>query len=310
MKAVWIKTQFFFMLTGAIALAGSPAIGIVTASGSFTLENSKVWGNSTLFDGSTVETSQASSSLALRNGVKLELGAASKAKVFENRTILEHGVGVMAGSYEIDAAGLKITSAGARLRVSLLGTAADRVEVAAVSGPARVSTGAGLLLASIPAGRSMSFSMQAGSTGAVTRSGCLVYKDGHYLLQDENTQEVSELGGGEAVMRDLRTNTGNRVEISGGTVSAKPAVAAATVSINVLNVTAKSQGGCLSVASALDARTDVPADAGTNPGNVAQSTPKSGGMSTGAKIAIVAAIAGAGAGAAIALAGHKSSSSP
>ena len=69
MKAVWIKTQFSFMLTGAIALAGSPAIGIVTASGSFTLENSKVWGNSTLFDGSTVETSQASSSLALRNGV-------------------------------------------------------------------------------------------------------------------------------------------------------------------------------------------------------------------------------------------------
>jgi hypothetical protein len=157
----------------------------------------------------------------------------------------------------------------------------------------------------------MSFSMQAGATGAVTRSGCLVYKDGHYLLQDENTQEVSELSGGEAVMRDLRTNTGNRVEIKGGTVPAKPAVAAATVSINVLNITAKSQGGCLSVASALDARTDVPADAGTNPGNVAQSTPKGGGgMSTTTKVLIVAAIAGGGAGAALALAGKKSSSSP
>ncbi len=301
-----IKTQFFFMLTGAIAFAGSPAIGIVTASGSFTLENSRVWGNSTLFDGSTVETSQASSSLALRNGVKLELGAASKAKIFEHRTILEKGVGLIAGSYEIDAAGLKINSAGARLRVVM----ADRVEVAAVSGLARVSTGAGLLLASIPAGRSMSFSMQAGATGAVTRTGCLVYKDGHYLLQDENTQEVSELSGGEAVMRDLRTNTGNRVQISGGTVAAKPAVAAATVSINVLNITVKSQGGCLSVASALDARTDVPADAGTSPANAAQTAPKSGGMSTGAKVAIVAAIAGGGAGAALALAGKKSSSSP
>ncbi len=303
------KTQFLFMLAGTMAFAGSPAIGIVTASGHFTLESSVVWGNSTLFNGSTVETSQASSSLALRNGVKLELGAASKAKVFSDRTILERGVGVMAGTYEIDAAGLKINSAGARLRVSM----SDRVEVAAVSGTARVSTGAGLLLASIPAGRSMSFSMQAGSTGAVTRTGCLVYKDGHYLLQDENTQEVSELSGGEAVMRDLRTNTGSRVQINGGTTSAKPAVSVATVSVNVLLVSAKSQGGCLSVAAALDARTDAPAAAGGtgNTGGVAP-TPKAagGGMSTGAKVAIVTVIiAGAGAGAALALSGHKNSTS-
>ncbi len=259
------KTQFLLMLAGTMAFAGSPAIGIVTASGHFTLENSVVWGNSTLFDGSTVETGQASSSLALRNGVKLELGAASKAKVFADRTILEKGVGVMAGTYEIDAAGLKINSAGARLRVAM----SDRVEVAAVSGTARVSTGAGLLLASIPAGRSMSFSMQAGTTGAVKRTGCLVYKDGHYLLQDENTQEVSELSGGEAVMRDLRNNTGSRIAISGGTTAAKPAVSIATVSINALLVTPKSQGGCLSVAAALDAQTEAPG-ASSSSGSVAQ----------------------------------------
>ena len=111
-------------------------------------------------------------------------------------------------------------------------------------------------------------------------------------------------------MRDLRTNTGNRVQISGGTTSAKPAVAAATVSINVLMITVKSKGGCLSVASALDAQTDVPASAGS-PGGAAQvPKPTSGGMSTGAKIAIVAAVIGGGAGAALALAGKKSSSSP
>jgi hypothetical protein len=306
MKAVVTKTQFLFILAGALAFAGSPAIGIVTASGHFTLESSVVWGNSTLFDGSTVETGQASSSLALRNGAKLELGAASKAKIFADHAILEKGVGVAAGAYEIDAAGLKINSAGARLRVAI----SDRVEVVAVSGTARVSTGAGLLLASIPAGRSMNFSMQAGSTGAVTRTGCLVYKDGHYLLQDENTQELSELGGGEAVMRDLRTNTGNRVQINGGTTAAKPAVGAATVSINVLLVTQKSTGGCLSVAAALDAQTEAPAASGST-GSVAQAPKASGGgMSTGAKVAIVVVVAGAGAGAAIALAGHKSSTSP
>jgi hypothetical protein len=299
-----IKAQLLFM--SAIAFAGPPVIGIVTASGHFTLERSVVWGNSTLFEGSTVETGEASSSLALRNGVRLELGAASKAKVFENRAVLEKGVGVVAGTYEIDAAGLKISSTGARLRV----TVGDRVEVAAVSGAARVSTGGGLLLASIPAGRSMNFSMQAGATGAVTRTGCLVYKDGHYLLQDENTQEVSELTGAEAVMRDLHNNTGNRIEINGGTLAAKPAVGVATASINVLRLTVKSQGGCLSVASALDAQTDAPATGGSS-GSVAQ-VPKStgGGMSTGAKVAIIAAIAGGGAGAALALAGKKSSTSP
>lgn len=304
MRVVLTKTQFVFMLAGALAFAGSPAIGIVTASGHFTLENSVVWGNSTLFDGSTVETGQASSSLALRNGAKLELGASSKARIFADRATLERGVGVMAGTYEIDAAGLKIS--GARLRVAV----SDRVEVAAVSGTARVSTSTGLLLASIPAGRSMNFSMQAGSTGAVTRSGCLLYKDGHFILQDEYTLEVSELSGGDAVMRDLRTNTGNRVQINGGTTSAKPAVAAATISINVLLVTTKSTGGCLSVAATLDAQTEAPPSAGSSGGAAQVPKPSGGGMSTGAKIAIAAAVIGGGAGAALALAGHKSSTSP
>jgi hypothetical protein len=306
MKAVFIKTQFFLFIASA-AFAASPAIGIVTASGHFTLERSEVWGNSTLFEGSTVETGQASSSLALRNGARLELGAASKVKVFANRAVLEKGVGVVAGPYEIDAAGLKISSAGARLRIAMT----DRVEVAVVSGAARVTTGGGLLLASIPAGRSMSFSMQAGATGVVARTGCLVYKDGHYLLQDENTQEVSELSGGPAVMKLLHDNTGNRIEINGNTIAAKPAVAVATVSITVSALTAKSQGGCLSVASALDAQTEAPASSGA-PSNVATQAPKAsgGGMGTGTKIAIVAAIIGGGAGAALALAGKKGSTSP
>ena len=174
------------MLTGAIAFAGSPAIGIVTASGTFTLENSRVWGNSTLFDGSTVETGQASSSLALRNGVKLELGAASKAKIFEHRTILEKRRGRDGRHIRNRRGGIEDHFSGRAARVAVM---ADRVEVAAVSGPARVSTGAGLLLASIPAGRSMSFSMQAGATGAVTRTGCLVYKDGHFSCRTKTRRK-------------------------------------------------------------------------------------------------------------------------
>jgi hypothetical protein len=164
-------------------------------------------------------------------------------------------------------------------------------------------------MAAIPAGRTMSFAMQASATGTMTRTGCLLYKDGHFILQDENTQEISELTG-----INLAANVGNRVEVTGTAAEAKPSVAIATVVLNVSTVTTKSQGGCLSVASALDAKAEAPAAAGATPPSSptpAATAPKTGGgLSTGAKVAIVAVIAGGGVGAALALAGKKSSTSP
>lgn len=293
----------------SVVFAGTPAIGIVTASGHFTLERSQVWGNSTLFDGATVETDSASSELALSNGVRMQLGAASRARVWETRMLLEKGVGQMAGptSYEIDAGGLKIRvgSPNARVRVSLTG----RVEVTALSGAARVASGSGILLAAIPAGHSMIFSMQAAPTGAITRTGCLLYKDGHFIMQDDNTQEVVELNG-----TGIAANTGNRVEVTGTATGAKPAVTIATLQMNVTSLTVQSQGGCLTVAAALDASTAAPPSgtpAAVQP--IPASTPPAttgGGMSTGAKVGIGAAIAGGGAAAAILLAQKKKSTSP
>ena len=298
---------YLFIAVSSIAFAASPAIGIVTASGHFSVDHSEIWGNSTLFDGATVETGAASSELALRNGVKLQLGAESRAKVFASRLVLEKGIGQVSATtpYEIDAAGLRIH--GTRLRIGV----SDRVEVAALAGSARVENSAGLLLASIPSGRSMGFGAQTGSNASVTRTGCLMYKDGHFILQDDNTQEVVELTGTDPVLRDLRQNTGNRVEVTGTASGTKPAVAIATLLLTVNRTTLKSTGGCLSVASALDARTEAP-PANASASNAGAQAPKTagGGMSTGAKIAIIGAIAGGGAGAALALAGKKSSTSP
>jgi hypothetical protein len=305
------RKSLFAIFSTTFAFAGSPVIGIATASGHFNVQSSEVWGNSTLFDGSTIQTDQASSELALRNGVKVQLGASSKAQVWERRVLLQRGVGQVAATapYEIDAAGLKINTNGARVRVALT----DRIEVVSFSGSARVTTQAGFLLASIPAGRAMSFAMQAGSTGIVSRTGCLLHKDGHFILQDENTQEVAELGG-----TNLAANTGNRVTVTGTVTGSKPAVSIATISLNVSTIKQESQGGCLSVASVLDAKTEAPADAASGGSTPASSTPTSstapasggGGLSKGAKIAIIVAAAGGAAGAAIALAGHKSSTSP
>jgi hypothetical protein len=315
----FLATVLVTILTAAM-YAGTPAIGIVTASGHVMVERSEVWGNSTLFDGATVETTSSSSDLALRNGVRVQLAARSRGQIWQNHFALERGIGQMAApaSYELDAAGLRIRAASdapnekTRLRVTI----GDRVEVMALAGGVRVTNGAGLLLASIPAGRGMSFSQQAGATGSVTRTGCLLYKDGHYILQDENTQEVAELNARDALLGDLKNNTGNRVEVTGTAGATKPAVSIATLLVNVAGISVKSQGGCLSAAAALNAQTEAPAGGpasaatGQTPSVSTSTGGGGGGMSTGAKVAIVAAIAGGAAGAAIAFMGHKSSTSP
>lgn len=247
----------------------APAIGIVTASGHFTLEGSQVWGNATLFDGVIVETNLASSDLALRNGVKLQLGAQSRARIWQNRMVLEKGAAQLA--------------APASFEVSVLNHAN------LIRAPYR--TGA-------------AFQAAAGQT---VHAGCMVYKNGRFLLQDQTTQEVIELFG-----PDLAPNVGNRVEARGSASSA--GVVPATSVMNVASIAPQSQGGCLSVAAALDARTDVPVTG--VPTTAGPPTPTSSpapavhtGISTGAKVAIVAAIAGGGAGAAIALSGGKKSTS-
>jgi hypothetical protein len=314
-----LKYAFLFkfvagILVTSLAFAGTPVIGIITASGHFTLERSVVWGNSTLFDGVMVETQQASSELALRNGAKVQLGGSSRAKVWENRVLLEKGVGQVAGpaSYAIEAGGLKVNGAapGSRVRVGLT----YRVDVAALTGTARVVSGRGVVLASIPAGRHMSFSMQAAENAIVTRSGCLLYKDSHYILQDEDTQEIAEVSA-----PDLAANVGNRVEVTGTTTGAKPEVAGATIFLAATAIAQKSQGGCLSAASALDARTEVPSGSPSAVGAGAGSAPVSAaapavaahtGLSTGAIVGIIAAGGGAAAAAGVLAMGKKSSTSP
>ncbi|HEV1287789.1 MAG TPA: hypothetical protein VNU44_20865, partial [Bryobacteraceae bacterium] len=78
---------FLFVVISAVAIAATPAIGIVTASGHFTLDRSQVWGNATVFEGSVVETGSASSEIALRNGAKLQLAKDSRARILSDRVV-------------------------------------------------------------------------------------------------------------------------------------------------------------------------------------------------------------------------------
>ena len=322
------------LLTTLTAFAAAPAIGVVTASGHFTVDRARVWGNATLFSGGRIETDAASSQATLANGVTIQLAAKSSASVMDNRVTLWTGTSQVAwtgtgqiaapDSYEIAAGAFAIRGVGAAARVRVGWGPDGMLEVASLMGNARVATAKdGLVLASIPAGRKMNFAMQA-AAGAVTRTGCLVSKDGRYLLQDQNTQEVIEVTGTNP---NLAPNAGNRVIVSGTASNARPSINIATSVVNAATVTPQSQGGCLSVAAALDARTTP---AGAPAPSAAKATPAQpaaaakppatpapggggggggGGMSAGAKVAVVGVVVGGGAGAAVALAGKKSSTS-
>jgi len=305
-----LSTDSFAATSG---VAKSQAIGVVTASGHFILDRSEVWGNATLFDGGKIDTGAASSEAALRNGVKIQLASESSATVGERQLTLTKGTGQVAATedYQVTAGGLAIRSAAGASRVRVSWLSGGAVEVMALSGAARVANRTGLVLASIPAGRRMDFALQA-AAGVVTRTGCLLSKDGRFLIQDQNTQEVLEVRGD-----NLATQVGNRVTITGATSALRPALAVATGMVNATTVTLQQTGGCLSVAAALDAQTEPTNAAGGNAPNQPAAAPakapapaSKGGMSTGAKVAIIAVIGGGGAGAAIALAGKKSSTSP
>jgi hypothetical protein len=320
---MFAKTLVLSVVMAVGCFAAPPPIGIVTASGHFTLDRAEVWGNTTLFDGGNVETGSASSEAILRNGVKIQLAAASRASVRENRLTLLQGTGQIAApeNYEVNAGGLSIRSASGVGRMRVGWSTDGRIEVAALSGNARVATRAGVLLASIATGKSMQFALpQAAGAATVTRVGCLLYKDSRFFMQDQDTQEIIELAGS-----NLGANAGNRMSVTGVVSSARPVLTIASSVLNVTSVTLRAAGGCLSVAAVLGAQTDVqgapdtpqaapaaaappPPAGGSTPAPVA--TGGGGGLSTGAKVAIVAVAVGGGAGAAIALASGKKSTSP
>jgi len=316
LTVITLSTTGFGATSGA---AQSPVIGIVSASGHFTLDRAEVWGNATLFDGGNIETGSASSEAALRNGVRIQLGSGSRASVGQTRLTLLKGVGQVAASetYEISAGDIFIRSAVGSSRMRIAWVANGALEVTTLSGAARVTNRSGLRLASIPARGHMSFAMQAPS-GRLTRTGCLLSKDGRYLIQDQNTQEILEVRGD-----NLAANVGNRVTITGLASVLRPALPIATGILNATTITQQEAGGCLSVAAALGAQTEPPGAAAAAPPAVAPeptpapppvSTPPSpaphAGLSKGAKIAIGVAAAGGGAGAAIALESGKKSTSP
>lgn len=308
-----MKLWTAFLLASYAAFAGSPAaIGVVSANGHFKLEGSRIWGNSTLFEGVNVETADASSELALPGGVKVQLAAGSAARVWKNHIELTRGVGQVSAPSKFALRAGGVTVEGVRYQVGVRSDA--RLEVASLTGNARVLAKNGSLLASLTPGRNMTFAMQQ----EITRAGCLLFKGNGFILQVDNSPEVLQLTGNA-----LAANLGNRVEITGVPTGATANITPATSVVSVSQLTLRAPGGCLTAAANLNAQTTLPAGV-TPAAPAATATPAPAapaakpaatagartGMSTGAKVAIIGGIAGGGAGAALALSGGKDSTSP
>jgi hypothetical protein len=305
-------------------LAGGAAIGVAMASGPFQINNAEVRGNASLFDGSEVRTVRASSKLRLQGGARVELSTNSMAKIFASRTVLEQGAGQIEGpaSYSMEARTLQVRpSAHAIARVELQ---ANAVLISAVNGPVKVNNSAGRLVTSIAPGASFFFHPQA--TDGFDVSGCVLQKNGKFILIEGTTSQMYELKGGE-----LAPLLGNRAQIKGKTGEGKT-IETATQVIQVDSATLVAPGGCLAV-QANSGADPLPGGATVKGGSGKKAAAAAGaaggaaagaaaagaaggaaagaaaGISTGVLVGVGVAAAG-GTAAAVALASSKSTKSP
>jgi hypothetical protein len=292
---VFILAIVWVALPNRPVRAAAPVIGTVAAKGSFRLDNATVNGNATLFEGASVETTTATSSMELIGGARLSLAPLSKGKFYGDKVVLEKG------SSEVEkAAGLKIEARGltiqpetgrASARILLLGS--NRVDVEAMTGSFRVLNSRGILIANLAAGRALELDPQPPQAAQTKLSGCLVFRNGRYVITDETTNVTIEVGG-----LGLDKEKGNRVELTGAMDPTMTPVSDASQFVRVASVKHLAKG-CAGTAAAGAGGAGAPKPVGAGAGI---------GMS-GTTIAIVGGVAAAGLVGGLAAAGKFSSSS-
>lgn len=282
-----------------LAAADSP-IGIATSSGDFLLDHARVAGNATLRDGALIETTAAPSALRLRNGPRIDLGEQARARVFTDRLVLEAGASdIRAGTgFAVEAASLRITSAASRTSARIIRQGEKIVQVGVSEGSMQVWDARGILVANVVPGTPLEFEPQvAGAAPPSSFGGCLLQKQGRWVLYDQTTRILIQLRG-----TGFEREWGNRIQVIGTTDTGAQSEVAAQV-VDVTSFTRLAQGGCEGVAKIVGA--ELPARPAP-PGPPVQT---GGGMSAGTKVAILAVIGG-GAGAGAYFATQKKDRSP
>jgi len=182
----------------SLGMAAAPAVGIVTAWGSFTIDASSISGNATLFEGNQIETGKVSSRLQLNTGAKVQLAAESRGIVYRDRLVLERGSSRLetAGDYQVEALSLRIRSESheATAVVSLLDS--GTLAVGALHGPVSVTNAAGREVANVAPGNTVEL-RPAAATAAdqFALTGCVTRMQSAYLMRDEVAGVTTELRG-------------------------------------------------------------------------------------------------------------------
>jgi hypothetical protein len=233
-----IALVLFALAAVSAGWAASPAIGVAITPGSLRVDDARVIGNGTLFEGTTVETSETSGQLRLTNGVQMRLASSSRGTVFRDRLVLERGAGQIESPdrFVIEAKGLRILAEGPEAAGRVAVTGDHTVQVAALRGHFRVLTADGVTVAAMPAGKTLAFdAAQAGAAAPWSMTGCLIERNGRYLLRDEITGVTVEVRGA-----GLATSAGNQVAITGVVV---PGVQAAEGAGQIIQVSTVRQTG-------------------------------------------------------------------
>ena len=276
-------------------LGSGPVIGVVSAEGSFRLDNVAAVAHATLLDGTEIQSDASTPRLQLKDGAWLLLATSSRVKIGGRRMAIEQGTAEIGGAarYDLEAGTLHIKPANNRALVRVQVNGERQVLVAAAGAPALVYTGAGLLVAKVRDGATLSFAPQAGPATTAQVPGCLLSKGGRYIVVNLETKQVLEVTG-----PDASKEVGNRVLVTGTVVSGVTPVSPATEVIRIGILTHIDNGGCVAAA----------ADVGADPLMHAPVQAPAASSHTTAYIVLgVAVAAGAIAGVAVVESGKKSS---
>jgi hypothetical protein len=269
-------------------MGAAAALGVLTSGGSVKLDGHPVSGSATVFGGALIETGQSSSRLQIRKQTRVELAPGSRAKVLEDRVALEAGASDFSSpaGYRLEALRMLIAS-DAKSVASVKYDGEKTVLVAALNGPVQIFTADGLLMAKVNAGMALSLTPDPAQAGSSALTGCVVRRDGAFLLNDPIANITVELRGD-----GLDQYVGKRVEASGTPFRSATGAAGASQVIRVTTIK-QVEGACAAEPAGVQAPRPKPGAA-----------PKS--TSHGAIIAVVVVGAGAAAAIPFALKGSKS----
>ncbi len=232
------------VVVSSTLLGAGNVIGVISAEGSFRVENVAVHDQATLFDGNTVMTGDTAPRVYLKDGAWMHFGTGTRALISGHTVELKEGIGEMGGApgYSFSAKTLRIAPANRKSIVQVQIAGDHSVVVAALEAPVTVYNRNGLPVALVRAGGTLSFDPFAAAPDSSTVTGCLLVKGGKPILVDPNTYQVSELRSA-----NWKGEVGNRVTVTGDVVAGST-LSIAVQTLENITITRVAVGGCAAVA--------------------------------------------------------------